>query len=142
MYLCSRRDVMLLNMSITMMGCHHGSVVLLQTLRPEWQQLSTTACGNDNPKPSFITVSSGIGYAPAWCSSCTSALSASPDSRMWQMQNLCSIKIYVRLTHLKDLEETIPSFNVLLVFNSGPLRLLLSLGFKPREKITIIQESS
>jgi len=45
MYHCSRCDDTLLNTGIIMMGCHHSSVVLSQTLRPEQQQLSTRACG-------------------------------------------------------------------------------------------------
>lgn len=51
------------------------------------------------------------------------------------MQNPCSIEIFVRLTHLKDLEETISSFRFLcfvLALNSGHLRLLISLGCKPK----------
>lgn len=51
------------------------------------------------------------------------------------MKNPCSIKILVKLTRLKDLEETISSFSFLcfvLALNRGHLRLLIPLGFEPK----------
>lgn len=111
--------------------CFTRCEVLLLSLIPRWRAVTTAGprchrpwdpssssweqqpMGSDKLKPSFIKISSKIGCATAWCSSCASVLSAFPDRRMWQMQNSSSVKIFVKLTHFKYLEETISSVKAL-----------------------------
>lgn len=110
---------------------HVRCEVLLLSLIPRWRAVTTAGprchrpwdpssssweqqpMGSDKLKPSFIKISSKIGCAAAWCSSCASVLSAFPDRRMWQMQNPSSVKIFVKLTHFKYLEERISSVKAL-----------------------------
>lgn len=45
MHHCSRCEVLLQSTPTTMMGWHHHTALLSQTLRPQQQPLSTTTCG-------------------------------------------------------------------------------------------------